>query len=405
MKHSLYSFYFWLNYFLIIFFLLTDVNKFGFLLHLISFGTVIYAAAKNFNIKTRKPDFQKSNYIREFTILSVLALILQIVFVPLSDIFRMAYLLIMYWAFWSLFRDKQINADAFLYWLIIGGSISLLLTSLGVAPTDDVSHSPVRLIPVADDGWRVNFGPPGSNVHFTAIVSGLGFILTLHAVLAFGINVKRLLMLILMTYFCVFAGSRAVYIAIFSATVVMAYSYLFTGKQRVRRSGFLAISCFMLFVGLLIVYSAQLIAPLLGSSLSDGAISNLTKSDLSDSSAGRIGLWILHLSIFTDNIFGGGGAVLQSLSIGDTLSSGDSLRAKDESYFTYLLAVYGIWSFLIFYLYASVFLHLSRSRDVLKVVLFIFAIISTAASSLFSGAYGMGIWLIVPLLSAKLVKA
>lgn len=403
-KISLYSTYFCIIYVLILLFLFINSSKYGHLVHLVSLGTLVIAFIKVFK---NKNNFHSPNLatFQKYAIAAFFVLTLQLLSVPIFDILRMFYLLIMYMAFWYNFKDEHIKADVFLFWVIIGGGLSYLLNIMGVIPPIDIYYSPFRIIPVPAQGWRVNFGPPGSNVHFTAIISGLGLILGFHSLLSHGRNKKRWFMFLLMSYFCIFAGSRAVYLGAFAAIILIAYFHLSPYKRIApnKRKDFLIFSWSVLILSLFVVYSAEHIIPIIKSLVRNDALISLSKSDLNDPSAGRVSLWSLHFSTFMSKPFGGGGDFLRNFNL---LYAGDLVnnisRATSESYFTYLIAVYGIWSLLIFYLYALLFSKLCHAGDSLKVGLMVFAIIATAASSLFGGAYGMGTWLIIPLLSAKL---
>ena len=404
MRLSLFSGYFWVSYFLFLFFSQFESARYGFIIHLISLLTLCHAVILLTQGSNWTAKFAK--YTKLFFLI-VVVLVLQTLSIPFEDIIREIYMFSMYWALWMIFKGRKINSDSFFYFALYGGALAVLLELMGINSSNHENWStPVGVIPLPENGWRVNFGPPGSNSHFTAVISGLGFILCLHSIIFHGKNLRKLLVASLMLYFILFSGSRAVYIGVVAASLVIVFPSLCSKNIPIPKYGSYLFSTYLvLLMGLLSVYSTGFLATFFQEHISGELASSLTKSHLSDLSAGRIGLWALHISTFIDMPFGGGGSVLRTIELGDSLSDGEVLSASSESFFTYLIAVYGVWGLLAFGFYLFILKELGHSKDYLKSGLLVFALITTAASSLFGGAYGMGIWLIVPLLSAKLVKA
>lgn len=399
MSNYLFSVYFCASYIIPLIFLAIDINSYGYLVHLVSIFTFVYALIL-LNNRSGAVFYLKYR-IKKYILVLIILMLLQLFFVPIHDIAKQIYLFSSYWSLWYIFKNKKIRSDVLMNWILIAAPISVILTYIGINPPADVSKfSPVRLIPVAEEGWRINFGPPGSNIHFTSTIAGLGLVLVLHSILTFGLNKKNFFMVLLMSYMAAFSGSRAVYIGVILSLCVIVYYVYFKNKKNY----FIYFNFLILFFGIIIIFSSETLLLNLGLIVNNEIIASFTKSQISDPTAGRAGLWLLHISTFISYPFGGGSNYLKNFNVGDLLDSGQVLAASSESFFTYLIAVYGVWSLIIFGFYFFILKKLSQAGDYLKCALFIFALISTAASSLFAGSYGMGVWLIVPLLSAKILK-
>jgi len=401
LKISTYTLFFLIIYLLVIFFLFNDVNKYGYFVHGISLGIFTWTTIKLLkrNSLTERELLFLKKYFFAATIISLLLFLT----CPLVDILKFLYLLLIYFCLWYNFKDKKIKTDIYFYWILISTSFSFLLNKAGINPPIDARYSPFKIIPSVKTGLKLNIGPPGSNIHFTALISGLALILSFNSLLNLGWNLRRLIAVLIATYFCFFAGSRAVYLGVFASILAMTIDYIFHKKENIYQNVFAFSSWGILIVSLFIVYSSDTIILAFKNSFTNNLVTSFTKADLQDPSAGRSALWNLHASIFAQHPFGGGGEELRNFNVQHENELVNNIyRATSESYFTFLFAVYGLWSIFIFYLYGSLFFNFSMSKDVLKTSLLLFALVTTAASSLFGNSYGMGVWLVVPLLSAKL---
>lgn len=396
---SIFTFYYLISYLLVIISWRFNLKNYNLLVHSVSIVTFLIAI-KNCSIdKLSKLNIKI--ILTSLFIIGILILLMSYT-IPTYDLIRLLYLLIMYGSFWLAFRNKSIESNTIFICITMGGLVSIFLDHIGfkpIIPPYNVCCSPVSFFPNVESGIKVNIGPPGSNIHFTSIISGIGLILVFNSILKLGLSVKRILISILMSYLLVFSGSRAIYL---STTLAIAILIL----ERILLSRSKKLFTLFAFTGLLscllAVYYSKPILNYLDSVFTNHKIEFLIKTNIDDPTSGRSLLWDLHLSIFEKYPLGGGGEDLRHYnSIHEKEFINGMARATHESYFTYLLAIYGLWSILIFLFYLFLFTKMCISKNTLKVSLLAFGIVATAASSLFGAAYGIGVWLLLPLISAK----
>jgi hypothetical protein len=306
------------------------------------------------------------------------------------------YLAFSYMAIWKAFESKYLDFRIFDKIIFVCAILCVAWIGLGFAAArvQEVglsSGNTLAFIPTGENEWRINIGPPGSTIHFIATLAGMAVIISFYRVLVLR-QPANFLALIIYGYLLVFSGARSVGLGVVCGVLIIGI-----GRFKLR---FLPHICyFFVSVGLIVVYGADLVAMLLPQT--DELGGNLLKSGNADITSGRLWLWGYHLSLFKANIFGAGSDSLRGLVVGELASDGEVVGAVAESFYTYLLAVYGIFAIPIFALHLRVLHGVAKAGDILKSAVLVMAIISTAASSIFGGAYGAAIALLIPFLAVK----
>jgi hypothetical protein len=234
-------------------------------------------------------------------------------------------------------------------------------------------------IPTPDGRWRVHVGPWGTTYHYT---SDLAQIL-LVAGASYYLGTKRIRYLVIGLigcYLLLFAGSRGAYIAALS---MMAMYFANRNKRRVLASWLILLST------IVTVYGSELIGeylPRVEGNQVLAALTRLNSSEKSGISAGRSWLWQYHLNVFEQKPLRGAGTDRVSFRVGDTVN-GRIASAGSESFYTQVLASYGMFGFFFMALHLYLFGRCIRHPDIIKLLLCTIAIVNTASNSMLEVLY------------------
>lgn len=245
-------------------------------------------------------------------------------------------------------------------------------------PASDLGN-PQALLPSSETSWRINIGPPGSTIHFTAEVGLLLLLIGLAAWLSRRTPANSLLVAGAL-YLIVFAGSRSAYIAALMTAVVMGLN-----RHTIRPRATYA----TLGATIALLYASEslaIILPRFEGVL--GALTKLTESNL-DVTAGRGWLWAYHLNLFLSAPLTGVGLEAIRFNVGDWVANDTVARASSESVYTRLLAVYGIWGLLIPLIHLYLFKLALASRSVFHIGLATMFILTTVGTSTYATIYGV----------------
>jgi hypothetical protein len=306
------------------------------------------------------------------------------------------YLALSYIAIWKAFENRYLDLRIFDKIIFVCAILCIIWIGLGFAAArvQEVglsSGNNLAFIPKAENEWRINIGPPGSTIHFIATFAGMATVISFYRVLVLRQSANYLVLFIY-GYLLFFSGARSVGVGVACAVLIIVI-----GRFSLR---FLPQICYVFVAfGLVVVYGADLLATFLPHTGELG--SELLKSGGADITSGRLWLWGYHLSLFKANLFGAGSESLRGLIVGELAADGEVVSAAGESFYTYLLAVYGIFAIPIFALHLRVLHKLAKAGELLKSAVMAMAIVSTAASSIFGGAYGVALALLIPFLAVK----
>ncbi|WP_263819265.1 O-antigen ligase family protein [Salinibacter sp.] len=231
------------------------------------------------------------------------------------------------------------------------------------------------LLPFTGENWKVLIKGP----HFT----GWGGVFLLFSSLLFsnqkGWKLKHLLLLLLAWYLIVLSGSRSS-IAAALATVVLWFSG--TARRLILRRPYIGV-----LVTLLAGLSMYLAPVLIFQGLSaEGFLGTLLKISpgQEDVTAGRFLTWLYHFELFFDHFWTGAPSQMVTES-GEAMSR--ELMASNESFFTKVLAKFGI----IGLFFQGAFLFLSwfalKNRSYEGYIISIIFVVTTAASGVFGSTY------------------
>jgi|GEM_PF-6289630 len=281
-------------------------------------------------------------------------------------------------SYFILFHRQEIRSRVIVSIAIIVHVLFLLWAAFGLREADPgVPFNKLTLIPVAENGYIINIGMPGSTKHFTATLAGMLLLWGIHRFLEGGAKPLHIAITGWAAYLTIFSASRAVYLGVAFALAAMILN---------RRKPRMLASMLLLGVGVWACYGLPLVVGAVRPVL-PGTIGVLLKTveDNPDVTAGRAWLWDYHLRVFSENLLGGGRAALVDLQTDVALGLA---RGSSESFFTGLLAIYGLAAIAFFLVYIAGYVKALLNRDVEVAGLMMFVIITTATSSLFSDVYG-----------------
>lgn len=277
----------------------------------------------------------------------------------------------------ALFYKQHVRTDVILRIALVAHVLFLVWISLGLGAADPgVPFNRLTLVPLAENQFIINIGPPGSTKHFTATLAGMLLLWSVRRCLTTRFRPRDLAICAWAAYLTLFSASRAVLLGVgFGIATMLANWY------RPRRTTSLA----LLILGLLSVYALPSLLSARGFEL-PGKLGVALKlaADNPDLTAGRAWLWEYHLGIFSQNPLGGGRAALRDLDQDAELGLAP---AASESFFTGLLAVYGLGAIPFFLAYLAGFMRAVRNEDSEITSLMSFVIVTTAGSSLFGNVY------------------
>ena len=222
----------------------------------------------------------------------------------------------------------------------------------------------------------VNISPPGSTVHFSAILAGV-FLVAVMFDRLLGRKVRQgyigsIVFPALLTYIVFFSQSRVVLLGvIFAFIAILVVKYL-----RVS-GGIKSVVVFWIIMITLLgtIFTSEAVGEFLANRLGSGVLRTILNSDnsytASGFSAGRSWLWIYHLNLFQQSFFGAGISSVRDLNVGDVTDFGRA-SASSESFITGLLAAYGWGGIFLLTLIASYFTFAAYKGELLLSIVFIF---------------------------------
>jgi hypothetical protein len=234
-------------------------------------------------------------------------------------------------------------------------------------------------IPTPNGNWRVHVGPWGTTYHYTSDLAQIMFVMGA----AYYLGTKKVKYLIMWGaggYLLLFAGSRGAYIAIMTMMV------MYIVNRRKRRT---LVSWILLLSAVSIVYGSEVIGQYLPRFSNSHVLASLTRLNSHNEhgvSAGRSWLWQYHLDIFMRNPVQGAGTERVSFRVGDTVN-GKIAPAGSESFYTQILASYGVFGLCFIALHLYLFARCVRHPDIIKLLLCTIAIVNTAANSMLEVLY------------------
>lgn len=311
-----------------------------------------------------------------------LVFICELIFLPLIDVGYQLYIVVMYFSISSAYRDKCISYNA----LFIITSYCVLLVPIWQLLGLSEGANKLTLIPSAETEFIINFGAPGQTMHMAAFLVGL---LMLFQIIRIRHGQHHFISLLITGYLLFFTLSRSIWLAFLCAAIYV----VITAKSQ---KYFFLKSIIILVLGLLTIYGSQILVDIFD-------LKNITllRTSSENVSSGRSFLWAWHLDVFSNNLLGVGRQYFDQFERGGLL--GDVLiSAMTESYFTFVLASYGVFGFLNLFFYWHVFRNVISSRDLIKSAIVVFAIIAAAGSSFVTVPYSISFFMIIPLLAAKL---
>ncbi|MBM9520475.1 hypothetical protein JWG39_11685 [Desulforhopalus vacuolatus] len=192
---------------------------------------------------------------------------------------------------------------------------------------------------------------------------------------------KYVLALIFGSVVVVFSLGRTELFALFISCA--AYFFLFR-YQKI----FLNMKCIVLSITLFSIISIFFIPHILSNYKVDGFLGNRLKISLEDHdvTSGRSWLWNYHLYLFKKNFWSGSSEAELSFLVGDYID-GEKAKAGSESFFTYVLARDGIFSFVtLFFLIWLVWLPI-RENNIIAFVIILMGLILTSGLSTLGCTY------------------
>lgn len=247
----------------------------------------------------------------------------------------------------------------------------------------------IAFFPLEINEWKVHIGYPGSSIHLTGALASLTLLAYLEGL--HKKNVSFYFIIFALLYFVIFSGSRALIFSLGLTILSILISKIL--KERLKHAWLP-----LLVMSIFFIYLSPFIGELINAFAFPVVMAGLLKIDNPDITSGREWLWGYHLSLFFDRPFGNGSEILREMVVGDSIN-GETISASSESFFTYILAVYGVFSIPLFLLLPYLFIKLGNIDGINISALVFFAVLATVASSVFGGAYGMNLVLLYGVMS------
>lgn len=278
-------------------------------------------------------------------------------------------------------RYARLSTAILILFLFVGILPITLISSIrGPIQQDDPDSPSVEvdpnLVPDAQSEWRINIGPYGSTFHYT---SDLGVVLFAIALVGLHNRGRAYYPLLgLSLYFLVFSGARA------GLVTAAAVALLFFVNRRARRP-FWTYS--ILLATVVMVYSANsLVEQLPKRDRTTGGLLPLERTPTGDATSNRSWLWDYHLRLFSENPIEGAG--LDAIRFRHhAIIEGRMAPAGSESYYTGLLASFGITGVSIILMHLYLFARTVRHPDLLKLLFGAILIVETVVNSMFATMY------------------
>jgi hypothetical protein len=275
---------------------------------------------------------------------------------------------------YKLFTEKFFISRYTFFWVLLLLIIPYILTS-------NDPELLKALIPHAENQWRAFL----ISVHFSSVLGSLILVFGIYGISKIENLIINFSMVSAGLYLVIFAKSRTSLLAtIISLLLVM----FFTNKKQVA----------LFLVTLLSVVSIYFFVPLIQDHpnlISGFANTSFVKSfirlDATDEvygiSSGRQWLWSYHIELFQKNILTGASRQLTAFKIGDKIGKERALAAS-ESFFTYVLARYGIWGISYYVFFLLLLWKSIKSNNKEFYLLMVYSISSCVGISLLGNTYG-----------------
>lgn len=223
------------------------------------------------------------------------------------------------------------------------------------------------------------------SIHFSSVLGGILLLFGLYKLTTKKRSFPDILMIIFGSYLVVFAQSRTTLLAIIISVIL---GLIFQIKNKV----------FVFFLSLFFILSIYVFTPIiqqnpallggLGNSSFTRTFLKIDNTERSSGiSSGREWLWRYHISLFNQFIWTGAPRNLLDFKSGD-LINGEIATAGSESFFTYVLARYGIWGTSYYIFFLMLLWKSINSGEQEFYLLMIYSIISCAGISLLGNPYG-----------------
>lgn len=252
-----------------------------------------------------------------------------------------------------------------------------------------------HLIPSAVNNFRVNIGTPNFTKHFSGDM-GL-----LNAIAGFFIYTytkkkKYLVVSFFSIYVLFFSGARAALITFLCCIILFLIN-----RRKVNTK--LSFSMMILFVALFylsntIVEYLVLLVPV------DSFLGELLKLQLYDTHYGitssRDFLWAYHLKLFSSDVLLGVDSSFVRFSIGDRLADGTIASAGSESYYTAMLAQYGLLGLVFPILHLYFFKRALTTQNMFSIIWCAIFILENVFNSTFANVYGVYFFVYIMMFSS-----
>jgi hypothetical protein len=286
------------------------------------------------------------------------------------------------------------------YWIllvvVVPSFIASSIIGRSIIPVEEGFMNPPRLLPdLSDPLIRVNIGPYGSTSHY----SGLLGVLVVSAAL---MRLRRrltpldLAMLSLGAYLTIASRARVALLTMVCIGVLVTINW----RRFHRLLSFIVVIGFTTSVYATALLEAGLVS-------SDNAVTQFFRigSEEADFSNGRAWLWAYHLSYFADAPLTGAGLDAIDLTIGERLGTGEVVQAGSESFYTAMLAAFGIAGLMFPLLHLALLVVALARRDLTLTVLAAIVLVQTTAASGFGVLYGLGQSVVLMWLCNRLTRA
>jgi hypothetical protein len=282
--------------------------------------------------------------------------------------------------FWTSILAYQLFASKY----IIRGYAFLLVLILLIFPYVITSNNYIDiqfLFPSEVNNWKAFV----ISTHFSSVLGGVLLLFGFFNLFKRGRSISDFVIILLGIYLVVFAQSRTTLLAtIFS----LALGVFMKNVKKV----------FLLLLSLSLILSIYLVTPIIQQNTSLlGSLGNssFTRTFLkidnaktsSGISSGREWLWKYHIVLFNQYMWTGAPRSLLDFKAGDVIN-GERATAGSESFFTYVLARYGIWGISYYIFFVMLLWKSIKSGEQEYYALVLYSIINCGGISLLGNPYG-----------------
>lgn len=240
-----------------------------------------------------------------------------------------------------------------------------------------------RFVPSISNNFGINIGPPNFTKHFTG---DLGLVSTLSSYFLYKSRKNKIFIFtgVFSCYLLLFSGSRT---AIVCGIAIILL--ILVNQAKIRSNLSIIILLVFIIQFYLIDYAIGYVTPLIST---DSMIGSLFKLENASNQYGitsnRNFLWSYHLDLFlTDPILGSHSDLIR-FRVGDILKDGTIATAGSESYYTAMLAQYGILGLTFPFLHLFLFGKALKQRRLYSILWCTVFILGNVYNSSFNNIYG-----------------